>query len=174
MQKKYYEIEGKSYTLREICTKYDVSRITFLRHIEKGMTVEEAVQKNGKFKDYKKDNVRREVNYPSNLVTDIIENCGIDILNETGKFDLDEIISNFEKRLKKLYEENRLSFSEREKEIIDKYYRLGYNTVEIAKDYEITKQRAGVILKQYFNKFKKKVFLKYILEDLEKMPKIKL
>lgn len=169
MEKKYYEINGKIYDLRSICNTFNVSRATFLRKVEKGLPLEECVKKNTTYKDYKGVCKKREVNWPADLVADILENGIEGILKEDFKYDLDEIIDHFEERLEVLYEDNKRSFKNEEKKMVLMYYKEGYTVVEIAKEYELTKQRVSTIINTYLRKFKNRVYLKYILRDMKKM-----
>lgn len=169
MTRKYYEINGEELSLRDTCNKYNISRSSFLRKVEKGLPLEECVKKNTTYKDYKAETKKREVNWPAELVADILESGIEGILKEDYKYDLDEIIDHFENRLEVLYDENKKSFKEVEKQMIEKYYKEGYTIVEIAKDYEITKQRVSTIINTYLRKFKNRVYLKYILRDMKKM-----
>lgn len=169
MTRKYYEINGEELSLRDICNKYNISRSSFLRKVEKGLPLEECVKKNTTYKDYKGETKKREVNWPAELIADILESGIEGILKEDYKYDLDEIIDHFEDRLEVLYDENKKSFKEVEKQMIEKYYKEGYTIVEIAKDYEITKQRVSTIINTYLRKFKNRVYLKYILRDMKKM-----
>ncbi|MCR5187171.1 MAG: hypothetical protein K6D97_08700 [Clostridia bacterium] len=170
MQKKYYEIDGKIYDLRDICNTFNVSRATFLRKVEKGLPLEECVKKNTTYKDYKGACKKRDVNWPADLVADIFENAIESILKENYRYDLDEIIDHFEERIKVLYDNNRNSFRQNEIDMIYKYYKKGYTVVEIAKEYELTKQRVSTIINTYLRKFKNRVYLQYLLKDMKKIP----
>ena len=169
MNRKYYEVNGEILTLRDICNKYEISRATFLRKVEKGLPIEECVKKNTTYKDYKSVCKKREVNWPADLVADILENGVESILKENHRYDIDEIIDHFEERLEVLYNENKKSFKEVEKQMIEKYYKEGFTVVEIAKDYELTKQRVSTIINTYLKKFKNRVYLNYILRDVKKI-----
>ena len=169
MEKKFYEIGGKEYTLRDICNEYGVSRSTFLRKVEKGLPIEECVKKNTTYKDYKAETKKREVNWPAELVVDILENCGVDILENKAKFNIDEIIEHFDSRLEALYDENKKSFRDVEKDMVELYYKEGLTVVEISKKYEMSKQRVSTIINTYLKKFQKRVFLKYIVEDVKNL-----
>lgn len=126
MKKIIYNINGENYDINQVTEKFNISRMSFLRHLSEGKTPEEAVKKKTRVKTGKRlNNVWPESAMLDSNTTEYTE-------------------SIFETALNALVENKVIS--DRNMKIYILYYRANMNHEEISEIYPMTRARMYKII----------------------------
>lgn len=162
MERKYYYVYGKKYTIEELSKTYDISIPTLYRRLKSGLTAEQSIEFQRKRRElsqvYLKQN---QIEYPENLILDLLAD------KKDFKFDLNKIKENFDENYNALILENQDFFEIRNVKMIEDLYQNHLSLKQVSDKYNISVQWVIKIKKTFILTLQNPYFSDYYIMGKE-------